>query len=751
MEDRRHTNRSHIWLTAAGLMAGLLLCSSLLTPVAHAAANPRLFIFLVDGLHPADITDNPVLTKLSATAAVGLMNTRTANRLNSAAAYLSLGVGTRVDALATSALAYDQDEPATWGAASDEYTAFTGKSAPPNSIVVTTLAQLLRANPALAPNRTLGWLGEELNRIGATAAILGNADFGDLRRRPGALLLMNAAGVVPAGWVARDTLRFDKHWPLGWRTDYPALAQGVAKFAACQLVALELGDLARLDTARDNMSDAAWMARRREVVAEIADFISTMLDKYASSGTAAILVSPTPRVDSLRAGHWLAPVIFWAAQAAENSPAKPVAPTTGLLYSNSTRTPGILTNLDIAPAILALLSPTHSTPLRIQPHASAAAYNTQSFARLATIHSSRTLVLQSFVIGAIVIIILTWLALWLTKKARRWDIIWPLALLFIAAFPLTFLLLPAAIAATAFTALASSALLSSVLAWLCWRLGGRTPAAFCLLFTLTTVALTADIISGSPLIRNSFLGFDAMVGARYYGIGNEYTGVLLASALLAAGIALDYRKGRLYSAAILFALVFVTVVVGAPFWGANNGGGLSAVAGFAAAGWFLLGRKITARSLLAIGGLLAVSLVLALVADFWINKSNPSHLGLLYIDIKAHGIAPLLDIVQRKLAMNWKLMKYTIWTKVLVVSLAVCLALLYRPTKHVRDLFGQAPRQLAVTKGALVTALIALLVNDSGVVAAATAMIPITTYLLFVATSRPRVRTEDLQKGASLR
>jgi hypothetical protein len=84
--------------------------------------------------------------------------------------------------------------------------------------------------------------------------------------------------------------------------------------------------------------------------------------------------------------------------------------------------------------------------------------------------------------------------------------------------------------------------------------------------------------------------------------------------------------------------------------------------------------------------------------------------------------------------MNWKLLKYTIWTKVLIVSLVVSLALLARPLPRIRQFVDRVETLTAAAKGALVTAMLLLVLNDSGVVAAATAMIPVTTILLYVAT-----------------
>jgi len=83
--------------------------------------------------------------------------------------------------------------------------------------------------------------------------------------------------------------------------------------------------------------------------------------------------------------------------------------------------------------------------------------------------------------------------------------------------------------------------------------------------------------------------------------------------------------------------------------------------------------------------------------------------------------------------MNWKLFRYTIWTNVLLSSMEVSLVLIFRPIPWVRDFLAQSPQLLSAAKGALVTAIFLLVLNDSGVVAAATAMIPVTTLLLFLA------------------
>ena len=55
-----------------------------------------------------------------------------------------------------------------------------------------------------------------------------------------------------------------------------------------------------------------------------------------------------------------------------------------------------------------------------------------------------------------------------------------------------------------------------------------------LLATATAGALALDLAFGAPLARWSFLGYDLVVGGRFYGVGNEYEGVLIGASIVGA-------------------------------------------------------------------------------------------------------------------------------------------------------------------------------------------------------------------------
>ncbi len=100
-----------------------------------------------------------------------------------------------------------------------------------------------------------------------------------------------------------------------------------------------------------------------------------------------------------------------------------------------------------------------------------------------------------------------------------------------------------------------------------------------------------------------------------------------------------------------------------------------------------------------------------------------SHIGRTASLILSGGVSEIINIISRKLAMNIKLIRYTIWSRIFLASLG-CLALLfYRPSGVMELIRQKHPLLYKGLTGVLVGSILAFIFNDSGVVAAATAMI----------------------------
>ena len=217
----------------------------------------------------------------------------------------------------------------------------------------------------------------------------------------------------------------------------------------------------------------------------------------------------------------------------------------------------------------------------------------------------------------------------------------------------------------------------------------------------TAIAVATDLVRGGPWMMATPIGFSYLEGARYYGLGNEYAGILLGSSLVAAGA---LARGR----AFIFAAAGLAVVAltGSPALGANYGCMLGALAGWGAA-WLRLRDGIRWRQVLGLvaAGGLAVGIALSLD-----RGPLASHLGLEAAHLSWVG---LQGLVARKLALNFGFLRTRAYAWLPVLALAAYWLGLPRG----RDGFA------AAAWGCALGATVNLLLNDSGVVAAGTTVL----------------------------
>ncbi|WP_233512488.1 hypothetical protein [Micromonospora deserti] len=113
---------------------------------------------------------------------------------------------------------------------------------------------------------------------------------------------------------------------------------------------------------------------------------------------------------------------------------------------------------------------------------------------------------------------------------------------------------------------------------------------------LTTVTVGLDVLTGARLQLNGVVGYSALEGGRYAGLGTVGLGVFLAGALLSAGW-LAQRVRRSWRPIVMVAVGgSAVVVVGSPYLGADSIGaialtaGVSVAAAISAGGWLTLSR-----------------------------------------------------------------------------------------------------------------------------------------------------------------
>ena len=166
---------------------------------------------------------------------------------------------------------------------------------------------------------------------------------------------------------------------------------------------------------------------------------------------------------------------------------------------------------------------------------------------------------------------------------------------------------------------------------------------------LTFGVLTIDALLGTPLQLGSLLVSGPVNGGRFFGFNNTTFAVYVASALVLSGCLAEIarRQGRPQLAIAIVAVIGLVAILieGWPSFGADFGGVVSMVPGFAVLGMELAGVRITLKRLAVIG--LAGFLLAATIAVLdWLRPTeSQTHLGR-FVQRVVNGDAT--DIVLRK-------------------------------------------------------------------------------------------------------
>ena len=249
-----------------------------------------------------------------------------------------------------------------------------------------------------------------------------------------------------------------------------------------------------------------------------------------------------------------------------------------------------------------------------------------------------------------------------------------------------------------------------------WRTAGLIVA------WVTVLTITVDLLAGSPLQRLTVVGLTPIQGGRFYGMGNEIFAAFAICALaVVAGLG-AWRPDRAVTGCLAVGAGFV-VLDGLPSLGADFGGVPAAVLGFAVAALALRSARPRLRWVAAGVG----AAVLALAGVVGLDLSRPagqrSHVGAFAADLLSGSGG---DVVARKASAASGPLLFRIdnaaasafaWFGV-VVLLVVAVVLL-RPRLVGGSAFGRLlsgwPQLRAVLVGAVALGVVGGLLNDSGV------------------------------------
>ena len=165
--------------------------------------------------------------------------------------------------------------------------------------------------------------------------------------------------------------------------------------------------------------------------------------------------------------------------------------------------------------------------------------------------------------------------------------------------------------------------------------------------------LAADLATGSHLQANSLLGYNPIVGGRYYGLGNQGAAIFIVSLFIFLGLVVSWLRTRGHRKAVIIVPVVVGLaavfVSGNPSWGAKFGGTIAILAGLMVLLALLSKIRLTLLRL-ALIGLSSLAVLIGIAFLDWLRPAGArSHFGTFFDQIVT---GEALQVVGRKLGAN---------------------------------------------------------------------------------------------------
>ena len=580
---------------------------------------------------------------------------------------------------------------------------------------------------------TLGMLGTTLNKNNLKVALLGNSDIkknDDLKKiRNLALVCMDENGRVQSGNVDNINKK-DDTMPFGISTDYDKLKSETKKYYENNdAIFVELGDTYRLDEYKNNLNENTYKSMKKKIYQNINDYLKEVFEMAGKNDTIYIVSEFESNLD-YKTKRRLSPVIKFEKDGY------------GLLESSTTRNSGIVSNIDIGVDII------NKFGLKNELMIGKVFKNVQDengikkvlkdYERIVSINTIRASVVNSYVGIVSASWVIAMIAILFKNKIPKkekglgrdqiFTVLKELIKLGLI-MPLAFLTAPVFQFKTP-AGLVSGVLIVTIIyyliGYLLFRKDDIKQMGFYAFLTIGLIII--DCVIGTPLMKSGIMSYDAINGARYYGVGNEYEGVTIASAVFALAVLLNYKKISKWLAVVLSLVILITSAM--PSMGANVGGAISECVAYLLFILLIFDVKLDLKKIIMIG--VATVLIVVAFAGLDFLMGTESHLAVFTNQIIQEGPAAIFNTFGRKIQMNLKLAKSSVWVNILIVSIIIIGALIFKPSGYFKKIHDKYPMIFKGFMASFVGCIVTLLVNDSGIVAASTAAIYILIPIIII-------------------
>ncbi len=228
---------------------------------------------------------------------------------------------------------------------------------------------------------------------------------------------------------------------------------------------------------------------------------------------------------------------------------------------------------------------------------------------------------------------------------------------------------------------------------------------------VSVLALTIDALAGTQLLMRSLLGPNPIIGARFYGFGNELKSGL-AVLVLGAVAAVLYPAVRSRRAALAMAGAGIVLagIEGAARIGAGVGGVILVAAGAAVATLVLLPGSFSRRRVLLVVCAPLLALVLLAAIDLLTAHGSGHYTGSI---LHARSAGDLRDVLVRRYTAAWRELKNHAMPFATALALA-CAVAGVRLRERLLAPVGGDPAWVAALGGGLTAGVVGTLSEDSG-------------------------------------
>ncbi|MCF6464144.1 hypothetical protein [Clostridium sp. Cult1] len=672
----------------------------------------NVYVVVVNKLTLLDIEKMPNLKTIMEDGSFGLMNVRGTSGYRGAESFVTINASNK---------AFASYESSQFFNLNDEvkriYKNRVGTLEKDYEVGNIQIGRLYNQNENNRYSPVLGALGYVLHEGGLRTAIFGNSDTDEESIRTSGLIPMDPKGLIDYGNVD-NILVEDGDYPYGIRTDYDKMLYEILNIKSkASLIVVDTGDLNRLNSYSSFLSTDGFYKKRDMILADIDDFIGKLLSIMDENKSLLMVLSPNSGEERID-GNRLSPVFLWGKNVERSIP-----------VSSTTNRPGIVSNLDIAPTIVSLFNLKSENMsgniIKYIEKENAFDYIKSINGRINLMSKVRSKTLLTYgIISIILMIIILNLLLFKIKLDNRIGDWLKIMLLLLYGLPLIFIISSLFKVDNLTSFFASLTILITLFMYIFIKFNSNR-----LIYFITYayfILIVLDILFNGLFTKFSVMSHDPIIGARYFGIGNEMVGLFLAIVTLTAGILYENYDNKIVS--ILLLLVSIALV-GHPKLGANVGG---TIALLSASIYFILelmDKQLNFKNMILTLFIIGITIGILGYIDVKLNP-NPTHLGSALISINERGIDIIRNIIDRKLLMNIRLVGVSFWTKVTFINILtqVIVSHLYKDTVNNIMKRGIGKGYLSSILGSI----IGFLLNDSGLILSGISINLITLFLIFL-------------------